>query len=95
MSDSVEILAQYQTTRQRALWTGYKRIFQLTRSAALTTDPGTFERTNTFPYKEISKLMPDDKKADEFTFDAEGRERHEQSYPARVQICQHFRHWKR
>lgn len=67
----VEIVAQYQTTRVRALWSGYKRIFQLTRDSVLTLDPSNFNVTNTFPYSSINKLGPDEKVEDQFVMEVE------------------------
>lgn len=66
-----ELIAQYQTTRIRSFWAGYKRIFQLTKSAALTLDPTQFTVTNTFPYGSITKLSTDEKNADQFIIEAE------------------------
>lgn len=89
-----ELIAQYQTTRIRSFWAGYKRyaqhcislvlliskiifcfslnrIFQLTKSAALTLDPTQFTVTNTFPYGSITKLSTDEKNADQFILEAE------------------------
>ena len=69
--NSIEIIAQYQTTRVRSFWTGYKRIFQLTRNAATTLDPNTFSITNTFKYGTINQISTDDKAIDQFTIDYE------------------------
>jgi hypothetical protein len=46
------------------------RIFQLTKSAAITRDPSTFEVTNTFPYSALLKLGPDEK-PDTFHFEVD------------------------
>ncbi|KAJ1420992.1 hypothetical protein B484DRAFT_399676 [Ochromonadaceae sp. CCMP2298] len=64
-----DIIAQYQTTRVRSFWASYKRIFQLTKSAVLTLDPGQFRVTNTFPYSAIVKLDTDEKHEDQFSLE--------------------------
>eukprot|EP01035_Chromulina_nebulosa_P018453 gene18453-24160_t len=70
LGDSNGVLAQYQTTRIRALgWTSYKRIFQLAKEFARTLDPSDFRVTNKFPYNGIVRVWPDDKTTDQFNLE--------------------------
>lgn len=69
--ESAELIAQYQTVRIRALWTSYKRIFQLTKDSVRTLDPSAFRVTNKFPYGAIGKIAPDEKLPDQFSLEFE------------------------
>eukprot|EP01038_Epipyxis_sp_PR26KG_P006403 gene6403-8814_t len=66
-----DIIAQYQATRIRTFWAGYKRIFQITKTAVLTIDPHKFTVTNTFLYSSITNLSTDDKNPEQFGFDCD------------------------
>jgi len=72
VADKLNIIAQYQTTRVRALWTSYKRIFQLMPDHIRTLEPSNFKLTNKFVYREITKIWPDDKKEDTFNLEYGG-----------------------
>ena len=84
------VIAQYQTSRIRALWTSYKRIFQLTRDGVVTIDPGNFKVTNTFGYDEISNMCAASNNDDHFSFDWQGNNfNYKTSHRAHL-LCQFF-----
>ena len=89
-ADASEIIAQYQTSRIRALWTSYKRIFQLTKTGICTLDPSNFKVTNSLSYDEIQKLAPDPKDEDQFTFVAKGTTYQFKTAHRNQMLCQFF-----
>lgn len=73
MSEPVVVVAQYQTSRIRALWSSYKRIFQLTETAVVTLDPADFRVTNTFDYAAMANIQADPTSQDRLSYDWEGQ----------------------